>query len=70
MLYILPSLAAAVFIGKVADSEGRSTVIWGALTFALCFTGPMIFPFPFLSVIGATVAAFVLLALCNVIGRK
>ena len=42
--------ASVVIMSRVADSEDRSPIIWGAITFALCFGSTFIIPFPFVNI--------------------
>ena len=44
MLGLIMILCAIIIMYKVADSEGRSGVLWGAATFALCFLSMMFIP--------------------------
>ena len=51
MLGLIMILCAIIIMYKVADSEGRSGVLWGAAAFALCFLSMMFIPLPFINII-------------------
>jgi hypothetical protein len=60
MFEIALAVLAGVAVGKIADVEGRSALMWGIITVALCFASLAI-PLPFLRVILAGVASIILL---------
>ena len=51
MLGLIMILCAIIIMYKVADSEGRSGVLWGAATFVLCLLSAMFIPLPFTNII-------------------
>ncbi|HUG90430.1 MAG TPA: hypothetical protein VML55_06335 [Planctomycetaceae bacterium] len=60
MLEVALGIALCVIIGKIADADGQSGIIWGAVTFLLCFASLAI-ALPFLRILFAGVAAVVLM---------
>lgn len=52
------AIAACVAMGKIADAEGRSAVVWGAITMGLCLASLAI-PLPYLRFFLAGLAAFI-----------
>lgn len=50
--------AAVVLMVRVAEMEGRSQVVWGAVTAGLCILSVMFIPFPFVNVVIGLVLAF------------
>ena len=62
-------VAAIVVMVRVADAERRSPVIWGAITFGLCFLSFMI-PLPFLRVGIALVVSYGAMFACKLLGQR
>lgn len=58
MVEIGLAIAAGFGIGKIADAEGRSALVWGLITFGLC-AASLIIPLPFLRILLAAVLAFI-----------
>ena len=50
MLGILMIIAAVVIMVKAADMEGRSSVLWGALTLILCLACGALIPLPLINI--------------------
>ena len=58
------------FMAKVADGEGKSGLIWGVITFVVCFFSTAI-PLPFLNLLIGGAISFGLMILSNVLfGKK
>jgi hypothetical protein len=51
-------VAAVVAMGKIADAEGRSAILWGTITLGLCLASLAI-PLPMLRVLLAGIVAFI-----------
>ncbi len=65
---MLELLVAAGMIGvmaKIADADGQSAVIWGAVTLGLIVLS-MFIPMPFLRLLAAGIAAFALMIVVKV----
>jgi succinate-acetate transporter protein len=60
MIEIGLAVAACILMSKIADAEGRSTLVWGTLTLLLC-VGSLAIPLPFLRILLAGVVAFIAL---------
>jgi hypothetical protein len=60
MLEIIVAIAAIVAIVKIADADGQTPWVWGLVTFGLIALS-MVIPLPFIRVLIAAVAAFVLM---------
>lgn len=51
-------IAAIVAMAKIADADGRSSIVWGTITFVICAASFAI-PLPFLRILLAFIAAFI-----------
>jgi hypothetical protein len=60
MLEIGLLVAACVAMGKIADADGRSAMVWGLITLGLC-AASLLIPLPMLRILIAAVVSFVLL---------
>lgn len=69
MLEWLVIIAAIVATVRIADMEGRSPVIWGAITFCLCFLSFMI-PLPFIRIGIALAVAYGSMFACKLISER
>jgi hypothetical protein len=58
MIEIFLAIAASVAMGKIADADGRSPIVWGIITLATC-AGSFAIPLPFLRILLAFIVAFV-----------
>jgi hypothetical protein len=54
------AIATCVGMGKIADADGRSPILWGTITLGLCLASLLI-PLPFLRMLLAGVVAFIAL---------
>jgi hypothetical protein len=55
--------AAVVIMTKAAEMEGRSTLLWGAITFVLCLLCSIFIPLPLINiVIGLVISYLVMFA--------
>jgi hypothetical protein len=54
------AVAACVAMGKIADADGRSAIVWGLSTLGLCLASVLI-PLPFLRILLAALVAFIAL---------
>jgi hypothetical protein len=55
-------------VGKIADVDGRSALVWGTITLGLCLASLLI-PLPFLRILLACVAAFIALMVAKARSR-
>ena len=69
MLEVALGIGMCVIIGKIADADGQSGIIWGAVTFLLCF-GSLAMPLPFLRILIAGVAAIALMIAWKAVARR
>lgn len=69
MFELIIVIAMCVVMAKLADAEDRSGILWGSLTLVLCL-GSFGIPFPFVRVIAAGVAAFVLMIVSKIIAER
>jgi hypothetical protein len=60
MVEIVLVIATCGAMAKIADADGRSSVVWGMITLAICAASFAI-PLPFLRVLLAFIAAFVVM---------
>lgn len=58
MFELVIAVAACVAMGKIADADGRSAMLWGTITAAFCVVSFAI-PWPFLRVLLACSLAFI-----------
>lgn len=66
MIEIGLGIAACVIMAKIASADDESPLIWGLATFGLCFLSLFI-PLPFLRILLAWVASFVLMIVVKMI---
>jgi hypothetical protein len=60
MVEIALAIAACGAMAKIADADGRSSIVWGIITLGLCLaSGPI--PLPFLRILLAFIVAFILM---------
>ena len=59
--------ASVVVMYRVADAEDRSPILWGAITFALCFGSMFIIPLPFINIFIGLVVSFLSMFILNVV---
>lgn len=69
MLEIALGIAACVLMARIATADDQSGILWGAITFMLCF-GSLFVPLPFLRIILACVASFVLMIVYKAVVDK
>jgi hypothetical protein len=62
--------AACVGMGKIADAEGRSSLMWGILTLGLCLAASVVIPLPLLRILIAGVAAFIIMMVAKAFDRR
>ncbi len=60
IIEIALAIAACGAMAKIADADGRSSIIWGVITFVICAASFAI-PLPFLRVLLAFIVAFALM---------
>jgi len=69
MIEIAMTIAGVFLMGRVASIEGRSPVLWAAVTFALC-VGAMFAPWPLLRIVLAVVAALAIMMAAKCLGKS
>ncbi len=62
--------AACVGMGKLADAEGRSSLLWGLLTLGLCLGASALIPLPLLRILIAVVVAFIIMMVAKAFDRR
>jgi len=70
MLEIIALIVIAGGIGKVASADGQSAIVWGGVTFLLGIAFVWLVPLPFLRMLAAGIAAFMLFIAYKVIAKK
>jgi len=60
MLGIIMIIASVIAMAKIASMEGRSPVIWGAVTMAICFAS-LIIPIPLVNIFIGFIASFIVM---------
>jgi hypothetical protein len=61
-------IAACVGVGRLADAEGRSAIVWGVITLGIGLACSLI-PLPFLRVLLASIIAVGILMVAKARGR-
>ena len=61
--------ASVVIMYRVADAEDRSGILWGAITFALCFGSTFIIPLPLINIIMGLAVSFLSMFILNAVRR-
>ena len=69
MLGWIMIFAGVTIMVKAAETEGRSTVLWGTVTAVLCIGCSIFIPFPLFSIIIGLVASYLLMFAMNVIRK-
>jgi hypothetical protein len=62
-------IGVVVLLGKIAEHEDRSPVVWGGLTLLLCIASLFVVPLPFGRMLIAGVAAFVAMTVARATGH-
>lgn len=70
MLGWITVIAAVSVMVKVADAEGKSSVLWGGITFVLCYCSSMLIPFPFAGVLAGLVLSYGVMLAANMMDEK
>ena len=65
MFELLLTGGACYAMAKLAEEDDKSGFLWGAVTLGLCLACMAIVPWPFLRILLATVAAFIIMASTN-----
>jgi hypothetical protein len=65
MFELLLAGAATYGMAKVAEEDDKSGLMWGGVTLLLCVIAMALIPLPFLRVLIAGVAAFIIMASTN-----
>lgn len=60
-------ILSAVGMGRIAYSEGRSPIVWGALTGVLCFLCVLFIPLPLLNIGIGLAASFIIMTVTKMI---
>ena len=60
MIGIVMIVASVIAMAKIASMEGRSPVIWGALTLVICFASGII-PIPLVNILIGFILSFMIL---------
>ena len=64
MLGLLMLACAIIIMVKIADIEGRSSLVWGLATFASCVVCSMLIPWPLINIfVGLSVSYGAMFAL-------
>ena len=58
-------IGSVVLMYRIAESEKRSGVVWGGITFVLCFLSSMFIPLPFINLFIGLVLSFGAMLLLN-----
>jgi hypothetical protein len=69
MLGLLMLICAIIIMVKVADIEGRSSLVWGFATFVSCIACSMLIPWPLINIalgLGVSYGAMFALKLAGV----
>jgi hypothetical protein len=61
-------VTACIAMGKIADAEGRSAVVWGIITLVFCLASLAI-PLPFVRILLAVLVAFIALMVAKARSR-
>ncbi len=65
------TIAAAVTImAKAADMEGKSSVLWGVITFVLCLICAVLIPLPLINIVIGLVISFSAMFLVKIIKKE
>jgi hypothetical protein len=62
MFELLLVAAACIGMARVAEEDQKSGLMWGGITFVLCVVSMAVIPLPFLRILIAGVAAFIIMA--------
>jgi hypothetical protein len=65
MVEIALAIAACGAMAKIADADGRSSIVWGIIKFVICAASFAI-PLPFLRVLLAFIVAFIVMMVAKV----
>ena len=68
MIEIAMLIAACVAMAKIADAEGRSSILWGVLTLLICL-GTLAIPLPMLRIFLGFAASFILMIVAKAMNR-
>lgn len=68
MLSLIMIVCAVIIMSKAAEMEGRSSVIWGALTLMICFASAYI-PLPLLNILIGLGISFAAMFVMNLIRK-
>jgi hypothetical protein len=58
MIGLIVTGAAVVIMTKAAEMEGRSTVLWGVVTFILCLLCGIFIPLPLINIVIGLVISY------------
>ena len=67
MFPLLMVFACVAIMVKVADMEGRSTLLWGGYTFVACFACGYLIPLPLLNIVLGLVFSFLSMFVVNML---
>ncbi|MBN1766548.1 MAG: hypothetical protein JW860_14935 [Sedimentisphaerales bacterium] len=69
MMELAMIIASIIIMCKLADMEGRSSILWGVLTFVLCVVALNFLPYPMIRIGIALVASIILMMLVKIIQK-
>lgn len=64
------TIMACAGMAKIAGNEGRSGLLWGMITFLLCFGAAYIIPFPLVNVGIGLVISFIVYTAVKIIQER
>lgn len=62
-------IAAVTIMARAAEMEGRSTLLWGGITFVLCLVCNIIIPLPLIDLVMGLILSYLAMFVVNVIGK-
>ena len=62
MLGLLLIIGMCIAMSRVAEEDGKSGFMWGAITFVICFVCSLVIPLPMLNILIGGVITFVVMA--------
>lgn len=69
MFGLLVLVSAIVIMSKTADMEGRSSTLWGFITFNICILCWALIPLPFFNLVIGLIISFMTLFAVKVIKK-
>jgi hypothetical protein len=69
MVGLIVVVAAVVIMTKAAEMEGRSTVLWGAITFILCLLCSIFIPLPLINIVIGLVISYLAMFAVKLIAK-